>query len=258
MSDRICLERRGRLSILTINRPEAMNALDRGGHFELSAAFDNFAADPDQWVAIVTGAGARAFCAGNDLKQQLAPGQAVVPQTGFGGLTARFDLVKPVIAAVNGIAFGGGFELALACDMVVAAGNARFALPEPMVGLAAMAGGLLRLPRHVGPKLAAELIMTARRLSAEEALALRLVNQVVPEGQALEAAMALAQTILAASPLAVRASKAVMARALDGDLRAAMQAHLDYPEIVAMLQSADASEGPRAFAEKRAPVWQAQ
>jgi crotonobetainyl-CoA hydratase len=258
MSDRICLERRGRVSILTINRPQAMNAVDRAGHFALSAAFDNFAADPDQWVAIVTGAGARAFCAGNDLKQQHAPGQAVVPQTGFGGLTARFDLVKPVIAAVNGIAFGGGFELALACDMVVAAANARFALPEPMVGLAAMAGGLLRLPRHVGPKLAAELVMTARRLSAEEALALRLVNQVVPEGQALEAAMALAQTILTASPLAVRASKAAMARALDGDLRAAMQAHLEYPEIVAMLQSADASEGPRAFAERRAPVWQAR
>lgn len=256
MTERIRVERRGRITIFTINRPEAMNALDRAGHFEMAEKIDAFAADPEQWIAIVTGAGDRAFCAGNDLKQQLGPDEAVVPPTGFAGLTARFDLDKPLIAAVNGLAFGGGFELALACDMVVAADSARFALPEVRVGLAAMGGGLLRLSAHIGPKRAAEFVMTARRIDAQEALALGLVNQVVPAGDVLDASLALAETVLVASPLAVRASKAVMARALDGDVRAAMHAHLEWPEIVAMIESDDAKEGPRAFAEKRAPIWQ--
>lgn len=256
MTDRIRVERRGRITIFTIDRPSALNALDRFGHYEMSEKIDAFAADPEQWVAVVTGAGDRAFCAGNDLKQELAPGEDPVPPTGFGGLTARFDLAKPVIAAVNGLAFGGGFELALACDMVIAAETARFALPEVRVGLAAMGGGLLRLQAHVGPKRAAELVMTAKRIDAQEALALGLVNAVIPQGSALEGALALADAVLAASPLAIRASKAVMARALDGDVQAAMHAHLQWPEIVAMLRSEDAREGPRAFAEKRMPVWQ--
>ena len=256
MTDTILVERRGRVTIFTINRPQAMNALDRATHFALAAHFDAFSADPDQWIAVLTGAGDRAFCAGNDLKQQPAPGEALVPPTGFGGLTARFDLAKPVIAAVGGIAFGGGFEMALACDMVVADETARFALPEVRVGLAAMAGGLLRLRAHVGPKRAAELVMTARRIAADEALALGLVNHVVPAGTALDAALAVADTLLLASPLALRASKAVMARALDGDVEAAMLPHLDWPEIAAMMGSEDAKEGPRAFAEKRAPAWQ--
>ncbi|WP_198351079.1 enoyl-CoA hydratase-related protein [Flavisphingomonas formosensis] len=255
MTDFIEVRREGRMTVFTIARPEAMNALNAPAHFEMAAKLDTFATDPDQWLAIVTGAGERAFCAGNDLKQQLAPREPVVPPTGFGGLTNRFDLDKPVIAAVNGMALGGGFELALACDIVVAAENASFALPEVKVGLAAMAGGLLRLPAHVGPKRAMEMIMTARRISAQEALDLGIVNRVVPAGEALAAALALAETILTASPLAIRASKAVMRRALEGDIREAMTAHLDWPEIVAMMGSDDAREGPRAFAEKRAPAW---
>lgn len=255
MTSRIRVERRGRVTILTIDRADAMNALDRAGHFEMSERVDEFAADPEQWVAIVTGEGSRAFCAGNDLKQQLGPDEELVPPTGFGGVTARFDLDKPLIAAVNGLAFGGGFEMVLASDMAVAVEGARFSLPEVRVGRAAMAGGLLRLRAHLGPKRAAEFIMTAKRIDAAEALELGLINRVVPEGKALDGALELAEAVLAASPLAIRASKAVMARALDGDVRAAMHAHLEWPEIVAMMRSEDGDEGIRAFAEKRAPVW---
>jgi len=257
MTERIRVDRQGRITIFTINRPEAMNALDRAGHFEMAGKIDAFAADPEQWIAIVTGAGERAFSAGADLKQPVGPDEEVVPPTGFAGLTARFDLNKPVIAAVNGIAFGGGFELALAADMIVASANAKFALTEVRVGLAAMGGGLLRLQAHIGPKRAAEMIMTAKRIDAEEALALGLVNRMVPAGHALEGALALAQELLASGPLAIRASKAVMTRALDGAVRAAMHAHLGWPEIVAMMQSEDAKEGPRAFVEKRQPNWKA-
>ena len=136
------VEREGPLTIITLNRPEVMNALHPPAHFELNAVFDAFAADPEQWVAIVTGAGERAFSAGNDLKYQASGGKMSAPPGGFAGLTSRFDLNKPLIAAVNGIAMGGGFEIALACDLIVASETAVFALPEPRVGLAALAGGL--------------------------------------------------------------------------------------------------------------------
>jgi crotonobetainyl-CoA hydratase len=255
MADHIQVQREGHVTIFTISRPEAMNAMNVPAHFEMAEKLDAFAADPEQWLMIVTGAGERAFCAGNDLKQQLAPGEPIVPSSGFAGLTNRFDLDKPVIAAVNGMALGGGFELALACDIIVAADNASFALPEVKVGLAAMGGGLLRLPAHIGPKRATEMIMTARRISAQEAFDLGIVNRVVPAGGALAAALDVAESILTASPLAIRASKAVMRRALEGDIRDAMLAHLEWPEIVAMMDSDDAKEGPRAFAEKRAPAW---
>ena len=255
MSDLINVERRGHVTIFKIVRPQAMNAMNVAAHFEMSEKLDAFAADPDQWIAIITGEGDRAFCAGNDLKQKLEEGQAVVPESGFAGLTNRFDLNKPIIAAVNGMAFGGGFELALACDLVVASENASFALPEVRVGLAAMGGGLLRLPSLIGQKRATEMVMTAKRVSAQEGFELGFVNQVVAKGTALEAALALADTINTASPLAVRASKAVMSRALESDIRDAMLAHLQYPEIIAMMESEDAQEGPRAFVEKRLPEW---
>src|ERR1700742_4869392 len=130
------VEREGRLTIVTLNRPEVMNALHPPAHFELAGIFDAFAADPEQWVAIVTGAGERAFSAGNDLKHQAGGGRMGNPASGFAGLTPRSDLTKPVIAAVNGVAMGGGFEIALACDIIVASEAAVFALPEPRVGLA--------------------------------------------------------------------------------------------------------------------------
>src|SRR5438445_1412186 len=178
------VQREGRLTLVTLNRPEVMNALHAPAHVELAEVFDNFASDQDQWVAIVTGAGERAFSAGNDLKVTAAGGARIpAPPSGFGGITSRFDLDKPLIAAVNGIAMGGGFEIALACDVIIAAENAVFALPEPRVGLAALAGGLHRLPREIGTKRALGMILTGRRVSAAEGRELGFVNEVVAGAQ---------------------------------------------------------------------------
>jgi crotonobetainyl-CoA hydratase len=248
-------ERDGHLLIVTINRPDVMNALHPAGNAELSEVFDAFAADPELWVAIITGAGDRAFCAGNDLKYQASGADmSGQPSTGFGGLTARWDLHKPVIAAVNGVAMGGGFEIALACDLIIAADNAVFALPEVRVGLAAMAGGLLRLPRTIGTKRAMGMILTGRRVSAEEGYDLGFVTDVAPEGQALDAAKRWAAMILEVSPMSVRASKQVVYDSFEhGGLRAATEAR--YSAVAAMRASEDFIEGPLAFAQKRPPQW---
>jgi enoyl-CoA hydratase/carnithine racemase len=248
--------REGRLTVVTLNRPEVMNALHADAHEELARVFDDFAADPEQWVAIVTGAGERAFSAGNDLKVTAAGGRRRWPESGFAGLTQRFDLDKPVIAAVNGIAMGGGFEIALACDIIVAAQNAVFALPEPRVGLAALAGGLHRLPREIGTKQALGMILTGRRVSAEEGKALGFVNEVVPAGEALAAARRWAASIMEASPMSVRASKQAVYRGLaEPTLEEALKNQMAYPAVNAMFKSDDFKEGPRAFAQKRAPNW---
>ena len=172
--------RKGPITIITLSRPEVYNALHTDAHFELNKVFDDFSADPEQWVAIVTGAGDKAFCAGNDLKWQAAGGKRGWDTGGFAGLTSRFDCDKPIIAAVNGVAMGGGFEIALACDLIIASENATFALPEPRVGLAALAGGVHRLPRQIGLKRAMGMILTARHVSAKEGLELGFVNEVVP------------------------------------------------------------------------------
>lgn len=254
------VEREGPLTIVTINRPDAMNAVTPEANAELAEIFDAFAADPDQWVAILTGAGDRAFCAGNDLKAtsiSMARGEALeTPLTGYAGLTSRYDLDKPVIAAVNGVAMGGGFEIALACDLIIAGENAVFALPEPKVGLAALAGGLLRLPRQVGLKQAMGMILTGRRVSAEEGVRLGFVNEVVPAGEAMAAARRWAETILECSPMSIRASKQVVSRGL----AAASIAEVDREQnraaaVVALFKSADVREGPLAFAQKRKPQW---
>src|SRR6202051_3400887 len=170
----------GRITVVTLNRPGVMNALHKPAHFELHEVFNAFAADPDQWVAIVTGAGERAFCAGNDLKWQGGGGERAWKSSVFGGLTLRFHCDKPIIAAVNGVAMGGGFEVALACDLIIASENATFALPEPRVGLAALAGGLHRLPRQIGLKRAMGMILTARHVTAREGHELGFLNEVVP------------------------------------------------------------------------------
>jgi acetyl-CoA C-acetyltransferase len=258
---RNCLvERDGHLTIVTIDRPGAMNALDPATNAELAEIFDDFAADPDQWVAIVTGTGDRAFSAGNDLKEtarRMARREAIeTPVSGFGGLTARFDLNKPVIAAVNGIAMGGGFEVALACDLIIAADHAEFALPEPKVGLAALAGGLLRLPRQIGLKQAMGMILTGRRVGAEEARSLGFVNEVVPPGELLAAARRWAEAIMALSPMSLRASKAVVRDGLGSpDLAQSYAGQDRLPEVRALFRSADVREGPLAFAQKRPPRW---
>src|SRR5690349_11576842 len=245
----------GRITIVTLNRPEVMNALHKPAHFELHEVFNSFAADPDRWVAIVTGAGDRAFCAGNDLKWQAAGGERGWNSSGFGGLTLRFHCDKPIIAAVNGVAMGGGFEIALACDLIIASENATFALPEPRVGLAALAGGVHRLPRQIGLKRAMGMILTARHVSAKEGLELGFVNEVVPAGEALAAAERWAETICKNSPMSIRASKQAIQRGLEGSLEKAMTEQREYPAVKAMAASQDYIEGPKAFAEKRPPKW---
>ena len=249
------VERDGHLFVVTMNRPEVMNSLHPPANIELEKVFDEFAADPDLWVAIITGAGDRAFSAGNDLKFTATHGGRIeINPKGFGGLTARYDNPKPVIAAVNGVAMGGGFEIALACDIIVASANAVFALPEPRVGLAALAGGMHRLPRAIPLKHAMGMLLTGRRVSAEEGYRLGFVNEVVPAGQALAGARRWAEQILACAPLSVRASKQSAYQGLDkSSLEDACKT--SYDQVVAMVKSEDFREGPRAFAEKRNPVW---
>ena len=247
--------RKGPITIVTLSRPEVYNALHTDAHNELHEVFNDFAADPEQWVAIVTGAGDKAFCAGNDLKWQAAGGKRGWNTSGFAGLTSRFDCDKPIIAAVNGVAMGGGFEVALACDLIIAAENAVFALPEPRVGLAALAGGLHRLPRQIGMKRAMGMILTARHVKAQEGHELGFVNEVVPEGQALEGAKRWAALILECSPKAVRASKqAVYSGLTETTLESALRTI--YPAQQENTASQDYIEGPKAFAEKRKPTWQ--
>ena len=238
---------------VTINRPDRLNALHPPANAELGHVFDDFASDDDLWVAIITGEG-RAFSAGNDLRYQAEGGARAEMPRGFGGLTSRFDLDKPVIAAVNGIAMGGGFEIALACDLIIASVSAVFALPEPKVGLAALAGGLQRLPRQIGPKRALGMILTGRRVPAQEGYELGFVNEVVPHEQLMVRANDWAQQILACSPLSIRASKDVVYRSLDMEsLSESMAA--SYESVRRLVKSEDFIEGPRAFAEKRPANW---
>ena len=247
-------ERENNLFIVTINRPERMNACHPPCNFELQAAFDEFAADDDLWVAIITGAGDRAFSAGNDLRFQAEGGKMERPEKGFGGLTSRFDLNKPVIAAVNGVAMGGGFEIALACDLIIASDNARFALPEPKVGLLAAAGGVHRLPRSIPLKQAMGMMLTGRHVPAEEGLQLGFVNEVVPQADLMDTAKKWAAMILECSPLSIRATKeAVYNGFSEESLERAIKTV--YPGTEAMRDSEDFIEGPLAFSEKRKPNW---
>lgn len=254
MGEFCTVEKDGHVTIVTINRPEVMNSLHPPANYELAKAFDEFAADQDAWVAIITGAGDKAFSAGNDLKFQASGNAVTVPETGFAGLTSRFDCPKPIIAAVNGLAMGGGFEIALACDLIVASENAIFALPEPLVGLAALAGGLHRLPRQIGLKQAMGMILTGRRVSAKEGQQLGFVNEVVAPGEALAAAKRWAALMEKCSPVSLRTSKEVVMQGLGhADLKTAMDAK--YDAVGRLFRSEDLIEGPRAFAEKRAPNW---
>jgi crotonobetainyl-CoA hydratase len=256
MSYQYCIvEDEGPVRIVTLNRPEVLNALHADAHDELSAVWDEFAARDDLWVGIVTGAGERGFSAGNDLKVQASGKRRPGPPTGFAGLCNRFDLFKPMIAAVNGVAMGGGFEIALACDIIIAAENALFALPEPRVGLIAGAGGVHRLPRSIPMKQAMGMILTGRRVPAREGYELGFVTEVVPEGQALTAAKRWAGLILECSPKAVRASKQAAYRGLDEPTLAQAMGTV-YPAQRENAESQDYIEGPKAFAEKRKPNWQ--
>jgi crotonobetainyl-CoA hydratase len=249
----------GQTLIITLDRPKA-NAIDAATSRALFAAFDRLRRDPRLRVAILTGAGDRFFCAGWDLKAAAAGEGAGADHGpgGFAGLTEFLDIGKPVIAAVNGLAFGGGFELALAADLVVAAEHAEFALPEATLGIVPDAGGLLRLPARVPRAIAVELLLTGRRLTAAEAARWGLANRVVPAAGLMAAARELAGAVCAAAPLAVTAVLEVLRETEGAGVRAgyAIQGGGGMPAYRAMLASADAAEGARAFTERRRPVWQ--
>jgi enoyl-CoA hydratase/carnithine racemase len=253
----ISYEQDGRLVVVTIRRPEVRNALHLAADRELDRAWRRFEEDESAWVAILTGEGDKAFCAGADLKEARQSSPQLYWMTphpgGFGGLTQRFSMAKPLIAAVNGAALGGGFELALACDIIVAAEHARFGLPEPRVGFVASDGGIQRLARQVPLKRAMGLLLTGQDISAAEAQAWGLVNEVVPAAELLTAARRWAEAILACAPLAVRATKEATLAGLDLPLPDAMNRRYEY--LVRQASSEDAVEGPRAFVEKRPPRW---
>lgn len=244
---------------ITFERPEVMNAINPLMHEELQAALDAFAADEDQYIAVLTGRGERAFCAGSDLKAMAAEtdrGKRKYPKNGYAGLIERFDLDKPLIAAVNGVCMGGGFEIALACDLIIATETARFALPEPHVGAVALGGGLHRLPRQIGLKQAMGLILTGRAVSAREGERLGFVNEVVAPDALAAAVDRWCAEILRGAPLSLRASKATVMQGLDEpSLAAGIKNQADYPAYRRWFQSDDRIEGPRAFAEKRKPEW---
>ena len=251
----ITSELSGGVRKITLNRPEVLNAINGDMHWELEEAFNAFAAAPDEQVCVITGAG-RGFCAGSDLKAAVAEGHRAYPPHGYAGLIERFDCPKPFIAAVNGLALGGGFELALACDVIIAAESASFGLPEPLVGAVALGGGLHRLARQVPLKQAMGMILTSRRVPAEEGHRLGFVTEVVADAELEASVNRWCEEILRASPVSIRTSKQLV---LDGlaqpSVEAAMKAQPQHPAFVAWQTSEDASEGPRAFAEKRQPEW---
>lgn len=255
MADEVMRERRGAVEILTINRPEARNAINGAVSTGLGTALDQLATDDAVAVVVLTGAGDKAFSAGMDLKA-FAAGEAasiVNAPGGFGGIARRW-FPKPLIAAVNGAALAGGFEIMLACDMVVAAEHARFGIPEVSRGLIAGAGALVRLPKRIPPAVALEMALTGEPVDAARAAALGLVNRVVPAGRLMEEALALADRIAQNAPLAVTSSKDLLRKAADlPEADAWLLNDEVFPRISA---SADAMEGSVAFAEKRAPRWQ--
>ena len=249
----------GSTLLITLDVPKA-NAINVDTSMELYGAFVTLREDPSLRAAVLTGAGERFFSAGWDLKAA-AEGEAVDAEHspgGFAGLTEFFDVGKPVIAAVNGLAFGGGFELALSADLVVAADHAEFALPEVKLGIVADSGGLLRIPARVPRAVAMEWLLTGRRITAEEAARWGLVNRVVPAEELLTSALGLAAEIEESAPLAVAAvleiARETEGLRIDEAFRTLRDGEL--PAYRACISSADALEGPRAFAEKRSPQWQ--
>lgn len=244
---------------ITLDRPEAMNAIDAESHQALIEAWIRFRDDPDAWVAILTGAGEKAFCAGADLKKlipQAAAGGRVARghnDLGLGGLTRGLEIWKPIIAAINGYALAGGLELALASDLRVAAEHATFGLPEVRWAIMPGAGGTQRLPRTVPLSRALEMILTGEPIDAREAQRIGLVNLVVPAAEVMPAALRWARTICERGPLAVRAAKEAVWRGLDLPLADGLR--LEAFLSGTLRGTEDATEGPRAFAEKRRPVF---
>lgn len=254
-------ERRGNTLIVTINRPEARNAVNQAVSVGVGDALALAQQEPEIRAVVITGAGDKSFCAGADLKA-ISRGENIFhpdhPEWGFAGYVQHF-IDKPVIAAVNGTALGGGTELALASDLVVAQASAQFGLPEVKRGLIAAAGGVFRIVDQLPRKIAMQLLVTGEPITAEAAARWGLINEIVADGSVLDAALALADRITANAPLAVQASKRVAAGADDGRITAETEAwKRSNREMRAVFSSEDAMEGPMAFAQKRPPVWKAR
>ncbi|MDP3936909.1 MAG: enoyl-CoA hydratase-related protein [Deltaproteobacteria bacterium] len=256
----IRFERDGSVAILTIDRPEVHNALDSGTSDELTRAWSEFRDDDRLRVAVLTGAGEKAFCSGADLRgvgefyKSMTSSERLRradSEPGLGGITRNLRIDKPIIAAINGYCLAGGLETALACDLRIASENATFGLPEVTRGIIPGAGGTQRLPRLIGPERALDLILSGRRIDAREAERIGLVTKVVPLARLREEALSIAIRIAENAPLAVRAAKAAVWSGLDLSLDEGLRLEQRIAEPVR--QSEDAQEGPRAFLEKRKP-----
>jgi acetyl-CoA C-acetyltransferase len=247
----ILKEIRDHVLVLTFNRPDVRNAFDHAMALELERELDGFEADPALRVAVLSG-GPQFFCAGTDLKAARTGSRPIAPRRGWFGI-ARRPPMKPLIAAVEGPAYGGGFEIALACDLIVASRSSRFALPEATRGLVASAGGLIRLPRRIPPAMAAEIAYTGEPVSAERLHQLGLVNRVCDPGTSLEHALTLARQVATCAPLSLVASKQVLS--MDDSAGESELWERQEQAFAAVRASEDSREGLNAFAEKRTPVW---
>jgi enoyl-CoA hydratase/carnithine racemase len=257
--EKITVENRGRISIITINRPDVMNAIDPQTSSEMHDAFTKYRDDDDLWVAVLTGAGERAFSAGNDLVA-MSRAQQAGDRTGggaggapFGGITRGFECWKPIIAAINGYCLAGGLEIAMSCDIRVAAEHAQFGLAEVTRGIIPGATGTQRLPRLIPFGLALELLMTGGRFDAQWALRSGLVNHVVPADQVMPKALEIAEVLVQNAPLSVRLVKEAAYKGVDLPYEEGLKCEVDAMRRV--LASEDAKEGPLAFAQKRKPEW---
>jgi dehydration protein DpgD len=259
--DRVLCTKRDRVAYVVLNRPEVLNALDVRTHERLSVVLDDIERDDDVWLVVLTGAGDRSFSVGQDLKELVERTRAGVAASTFGGrdlpghprLTERFGFAKPIVARVNGYALGGGLELALACDVIVAAEHAEFGLPEARLGLIPGAGGVFRLAQQLPYRTAVGHLISGRRMSATRAWELGLVNDVVPAGELDACVDGWVRDILACAPLSVRAIKEAARDAATMSVERAFSTRFGWEER--RMRSADAREGPLSFVEKRPPRW---
>ncbi|QHA89378.1 enoyl-CoA-hydratase DpgD [Serratia rhizosphaerae] len=257
----VLYEKRGHVAYITLNRPAVLNAMNLDMHRQLLTVWEDFNHDDELWVAVLAGAGGKSFSVGQDLKElktRYADGEPFsslgsAGRPGWPRLTERTDIYKPIIAVVEGYAFGGGFELALACDLIVASEASVFALPEAKLGLIQGAGGIFRLTRQMPMKLAMEMLLTGKQISARQAQAFGIVNQVVDGAKLVDTVEQLVNDILRCSPAATRAIKNIAYDSADKSLPEAFQTQ--YAAEQRRLHSQDLLEGVDAFLEKRPPVW---
>ncbi|MFX1277893.1 MAG: enoyl-CoA hydratase-related protein [Promethearchaeota archaeon] len=260
--EHIIVEKNNHITIITLNRPEVLNAIHPYISLELGHAINEFEDEPNAWVAILTGVGEKAFSAGADLKwaaktsveEQRAAYDEVRKKKA--SLIRNFRITKPIIAAINGLAYGGGFELALSCDLMIAAEHATFCLPEPVVGRIPSGGGIHRLVRYLPYHLAMDILFTRKRMTAQEGVQYGFVKKVVPFNQLMEETINTANLIMEGSPLAIRTIKQMAVEGLQMSLKEALFANFSL--YTKFLQSHDFREGPKAFAEKRKPVWKGE